>query len=274
MLNHLLTFLIFFVIGIEIRHGLQEINHALAPIIGAIGGMIFPALIFKLLQPESHAWATVMPTDVVLALGAMALLGKKINSATRLFLMTLAIADDFFSLLIMAFFYRNDLDVSSAFYTLGAALIGVLIPSGDRLLRVLNPLTQFLVVPLYIVINLFIGLTLAIDDFQLPSAIMAARVIGKVVGVSIFVWCFLKFSRIPLPSGVKFYDVVGVGFFCGMGMTVSLVIAEIALTDSAEINAVKVGLFISAFVSALLGLAWFKRFPGSVFVLDEIRNIQ
>ena len=127
MLNHLLTFAIFLIIGIEIRDGLTHAKAAILPSLAALGGMVFPALIFLLIAQEKSAWAVVMPTDVALAIGALSLLGSRVNPAVKLFLMTLAVADDFFSLIAIGIFYRNDLDISSAFYTIGAALIGLAI---------------------------------------------------------------------------------------------------------------------------------------------------
>ena len=128
VLNHVLTSAIFLLIGIEIREGLSHLRAAILPTVSALGGMIAPALIFIALSSHNQPWAVVMPTDVALALGALSLLGSKVNPSVRLFLMTLAVADDFFSLLVMAIFFRHDLDITSAVYTLGAALLGALLP--------------------------------------------------------------------------------------------------------------------------------------------------
>ena len=109
MLNHALTFAIFLLIGVEIREGLSHIKTALVPIFAAIGGMLFPALIFIWLQPDAKFWAIVMPTDVALALLIVALLKGRVSASTKLFLMTLAVADDAFSLLVIGIFYRSEL---------------------------------------------------------------------------------------------------------------------------------------------------------------------
>ena len=124
MLSEILTFIFFVLIGLEIREGLQRPKDAILPAISALGGMLLPALIFTLLVPGSRAWAVSMPTDVALAIGALSILGKRVNPAVRLFLLTLAVADDFFSLVVIGIFFNDDLHLASAIYTLGAAAIG------------------------------------------------------------------------------------------------------------------------------------------------------
>jgi NhaA family Na+:H+ antiporter len=272
VLNHLLTFAIFFLIGVEIRDGLSHLKEALLPIFAALGGMFVPALIYIGLQPGSHLWATVMPTDVALALGVLTLIGKKAPVSARLFLMTLAVADDFFSLVTMGIFFRNDLSLSDAFFTIGAALLGGVIPMWTHLLKYLTPVVSYLAVPAYIVINLLSKISFEISDFQIPSAIILARIVGKVVGIGLTTFLLNRYSRLHLPNGLTMHAITGIGFLCGMGMTVSLVIAEIAESSDVVLNQVRTGLFISAFASALLALAWFKVIPASVFVIDELRN--
>jgi NhaA family Na+:H+ antiporter len=57
--------------------------------------------------------------------------------------------------------------------------------------------------------------------------------------------------------------IAGIGALAGMGMTVSLVIAEIAAKNDAELNEVRLGLFISAILSGLVGYIWLRRTPAS-----------
>jgi NhaA family Na+:H+ antiporter len=115
-------------------------------------------------------------------------------------------------------------------------------------------------------INLFSGLNLVTESLETSSAIIAARVIGKVLGISLMVFLSTRLFSIKLADELTMHDVVGVGLLGGMGMAVSLVIADIATKSEAMLNQVKVGLFISAFLSALLAMAWFKLFPRSVLL--------
>lgn len=264
MLNHLLTFAIFLVIGIEIRDGLTHAKAAILPSLAALGGMIFPATIYLIIAAEKSAWAVVMPTDVALAIGALSILGSRVNPAVKLFLMTLAVADDFFSLVVIGIFFRNDLDISSAFYTLGAATIGALLPYRRLILKVVAPAVTFIVIPIYIWTNLFS----VIDFDEMGSctslSIVVARVVGKVVGITLVTALLIRFTSLKLPQALDIKEVAGIGLLSGMGMTVSLVIAEITIDDSIVVDQIRAGLLLAALISGLLGVIWLKRFPASL----------
>lgn len=109
----------FFVVGLEIKYEivsghLRDPRAAAVPIIAALGGMIVPALIYFLIagQGEGAAgWGIPMATDIAFAVGVLALLGRRIPSAARVFLLTLAIADDIGAILVIAVFYTADLSL-------------------------------------------------------------------------------------------------------------------------------------------------------------------
>jgi NhaA family Na+:H+ antiporter len=264
VLNHLLTFAIFFIIGVEIREGLSHFKAAILPAIAALGGMAFPAVIFLAIAKEKAAWAVVMPTDVALAIGALALLGSRVNPAVKLFLMTLAVADDFFSLMVIGIFYRSDLDISSAFYTIGAALIGALLPLRNISLKYLAPLVTYLVIPSYIWINLFSVMDLSTFASRSSLSIIVARVIGKAIGITLTTALLVRWSKLKLPENLDLKEVAGVGLLSGMGMTVSLVIADITIHDATALSEIRSGLFLAALISGLLGVLWLRRFPASL----------
>ncbi len=264
MLNHFLTFAIFLIIGIEIRDGLAHAKAAILPSLAALGGMVFPALIFLLIAQEKSAWAVVMPTDVALAIGALSLLGSRVNPAVKLFLMTLAVADDLFSLIAIGIFYRSDLDISSAFYTIGAALIGSLLPYRTTILKYLAPLMTFAIIPIYIWINLFSVIDLSTFGSKTSLAIVLARVIGKVLGITLVTALLVRVTQLRLPAQLDIKEVAGIGLLSGMGMTVSLVIADITVTDPTIHSEIRSGLFLAALISALLGVLWLRRFPASL----------
>ncbi len=264
MLSEILTFIFFILIGLEIREGLQRPKDAILPAISALGGMLFPALIFVLLIPGSRAWAVSMPTDVALAIGALSILGKRVNPAVRLFLLTLAVADDFFSLVVIGIFFREDLHLASAIYTLGAAAIGFILPFRHHLIRVLSPVATFVVIPIYIFINLLSKLDFSLSTERISIAVVVARVIGKVLGITLFTLLVTRFTSLKLPTALDLKEVVGVGFLAGMGLTVSIVIAEITLQSESELGQVRIGLFFAALLSGLCGVLWLKRFPASL----------
>jgi NhaA family Na+:H+ antiporter len=130
---------------------LKDFKSAIVPIVAAMGGMIFPALIYISLNPGSHVWATAMPTDIALALGVLSLLGKRVQPQVRLFLLTLAIADDLFSLVVLGIFYGNDLHPEKALSTLGAAALGVALPLSKS-----NSIRRSRYSPLFRPISLFL----------------------------------------------------------------------------------------------------------------------
>lgn len=264
MLSEVLTFIFFLLIGIEIREGLHRPKDALLPAISALGGMIFPALIFSVLNPDSRAWAVSMPTDVALAIGALSILGKRVNPAVRLFLLTLAVADDFFSLVVIGIFFHKDLHLASAVYTLGAAGLGFILPKRETLIRYLSPIATFAIIPVYIFINLLTKLDFSVATEKISVSIVVARVVGKVFGISLFAYLCTRFTKLTLPPALDLREIVGVGFLAGMGLTVSIVIAEITLKTSTELAQVRMGLSFAAIVSGALGLLWLRRFPASL----------
>jgi NhaA family Na+:H+ antiporter len=258
VLSEILTFIFFVLIGLEIREGLSKPREAILPAISALGGMIFPALIFLALIPHSSAWAVAMPTDVALAIGALSLLGKRVNPAVRLYLLTLAVADDFLSLIAIGIFFTDDLHISSALYTLGAAALGFILPMRSRLITMLSPIATFVIIPLYIFINLLTKLDFSFATEQISIAVVVARVLGKVIGITLFTYLALRFTHLGLPHRLNLKEVTGIGFLAGMGLTVSLVIADITLHKDSQLAQVRIGLFLSALLSGLTGLLWLK----------------
>lgn len=264
MLSEILTFIFFVLIGLEIREGLSKPKDATLPAIAALGGMVLPALIFIALIPGSSAWAVAMPTDVALAIGALSLLGKRVNPAVRLFLLTLAVADDFLSLVVIGIFFREDLHLASAIYTLGAAAFGFILPMRHRLISILSPIATFVIIPIYIFINLLTKLDFSMSTEKISIAVVIARVLGKVAGITLFTYLCTRITSLRLPPALDLKEIVGVGFLAGMGLTVSLVIAEITLQTESELTQVRMGLFFAAIVSGLCGVLWLKRFPVSL----------
>jgi NhaA family Na+:H+ antiporter len=107
----------FFVVGLEIKRELvagelNEIRKAALPAVAALGGMIAPAFIYMALnvgEPSARGWGIPMATDIAFAVGVLALLGARIPSGLRVFLLSLAIVDDIGAILVIAVFYASDL---------------------------------------------------------------------------------------------------------------------------------------------------------------------
>jgi len=258
MLSNLLTFLVFALIGLEIRENFKSPKHVVLPAACALAGMIFPALIFLLFHTHTNAWAVAMPTDVALAIGALSIVGKHVSPSLRIFLLTLAVADDFFSLLVIAIFFTSHLNLASSIYTLGAAALGALLPKRTLLIRLLSPVTTFVIIPLYIWINLLTHLNFSEAGTRISLGLIVARVVGKVCGITLMAWVLNRFTPAKLSGELSLKQIAGVGMLAGMGMTVSLVIAKITISNSAQLDQVRMGLFLTAIVSAVLGTAWLR----------------
>jgi NhaA family Na+:H+ antiporter len=107
----------FFLIGLEIKRELiagelNDFKKASLPLFAAIGGMIFPALIFTALnygKPGSEGWGIPIAADIAFTLGILQLLGKKVPAGLKVFLMAFAIIDDLGAVLVIAFFYSTNL---------------------------------------------------------------------------------------------------------------------------------------------------------------------
>jgi len=264
MFIDVLIAIFFFLVGLEIKHGLKDLKSALVPIVAAIGGMIFPALIFLTMNPGSHVWATAMPTDIALALGVLSLLGKRVQPQARIFLLTLAIADDLFSLVVLGVFYGDDLHPEKALATLGAAALGVLLPLTksqlNKAITVLTPISTYFIIPVIIAVNIPFDIDLSSFTSQTTISLVLARGVGKIVGITLFAWIAIKLGA---KTQIRIKEIAGIGALAGMGMTVSLVIAEIAAMSETELNEVRLGLFISAILSGLVGYSWLRRTPAS-----------
>jgi len=105
----------FLVVGLEIgrerRHGdLGDARAAALPVAGALGGMAGAGIVYALVAhggPGAKGWGIPMATDIAFALGALALLGRRVPSGLRVFLLTLAVADDIGSVVVLAVFYSS-----------------------------------------------------------------------------------------------------------------------------------------------------------------------
>lgn len=130
-INDGLMAIFFLLVGLEIKRELIEgelssVKQASLPIFAAIGGMLVPALIYALINfnsPTAHGWGIPMATDIAFAIAVISLLGKKVPLALKIFLTALAIVDDLGAILVIAFFYTNDLQLSYIPYILACLAI-------------------------------------------------------------------------------------------------------------------------------------------------------
>lgn len=133
-INDGLMAVFFFEVGLELKREiiggqLSNLRGAALPLAAAVGGMVFPALIYLTINgtaaSTADGWGIPMATDIAFSLGVLYLLGDRVPISVKVFLTVLAIADDIGAVLVIAFFYSSQIDVVSL--GTGAGFLGILL---------------------------------------------------------------------------------------------------------------------------------------------------
>ena len=271
----------FLVVGLEIgrerRHGdLADTRTAVVPVAGALGGMAGAGLVYAAVThggPGASGWGIPMATDIAFALGALALLGRRVPPGLRVVLLTLAVADDIGSVVVLAVFYSSRTFAPA----LAGGGAGRLVPGVARagtgrpdrtqtadpaaaLETRVAPWSAFLVLPLFAVANA--GITFHRGILAPPGAtavfagVALARVVGKLAGITLACLLVVRLGLGRLPDGVRWRHVAGGAAVAGIGFTVPLLIAELAfLHDPPLVTAAELGLFAGSTLAFAVGAA-------------------
>ena len=337
--------LFFLVVGLEARRewdvGELRIRSRLAlPVLVGLAGMIVPIGIYLIAnagQASAHAWGMSMATDTAFALGALALVGRRLPDRVRTYLLTFSVVDDLAGIAIIAIvysgrihfvplltgigflavvalirargvrygpayaligiaawvaFFKSGVDpvvvglvmglLSYAYPAPRAALeqaseafrsfreqptaelaqsardvVRVAISPNDRLAQLFHPWSSYVIVPLFALANAGIVLNASFLARAYTSpvtlGILLGYLIGKPVGTAGCAWLVTRLSHGRLRPPVGWGAVVGAGAVAGIGFTVSLLIASLALTG-VDLAEAKLGI-LSAAVGAT-GLTW------------------
>ncbi|MFN2607620.1 MAG: Na+/H+ antiporter NhaA [Acidimicrobiales bacterium] len=334
--NEALMAVFFFLVGLEVKRELvagelRSWRTAALPAIAAVGGMALPAAIYEALTrggPGAPGWGVPIATDVAFAVGVMAVLGPRVPSSLRLFLLTLATVDDLVAIVIIAVGYSSGISLaalamaaalvaaivalrilgarwapvyvvagvgvwaavlrSGVHPTLAGALLGLLVPArpprrsapaatesppgassstAERVEHRLRPVVSLAVVPLFALANAGVavggGLLHGPGATRLVVAGVVARVGGKVVGILAFAWMAVRVGLGALPAGVSWRQMAGAAATAGVGLTVAVFLADLALPPALAGAAVAATLAASV-VAAVAGAAvliWAARKP-------------
>lgn len=130
-INDALMAIFFFTIGLELKREMLEgqlkhFSQVLLPVFAALGGVVFPAIIFLIINSGDiiaiKGWAIPTATDIAFAVGVLALLGRRLPTSLKIFVLTLAIMDDLCAIVIIALFYSGNL----SFLYLGLSFFAVI----------------------------------------------------------------------------------------------------------------------------------------------------
>lgn len=156
----------FFLVGLELKREfvageLRDPRKALVPVVGAIGGVVVPAVMYVAITwgagPEAlRGWAVPIATDIAFALAVLAIVGTALPVALRTFLLTLAVVDDLIAVTIIAIFYTTDVQ---PLYLLGSfiglALYGLLAQKYQEFFHLRAAAAWLVLLPIGVVVWFF-----------------------------------------------------------------------------------------------------------------------
>lgn len=124
----------FFSVGLEIKRELlvgelSTMKKAMLPMFAAVGGMVFPALIYAFFNsgtPSASGWGIPMATDIAFAIGVLSLLGNRCPLGLKVFLVALAVVDDIGAIIVLAVFYPSH-DIHFVYLVYAAVTVLVLL---------------------------------------------------------------------------------------------------------------------------------------------------
>ena len=247
-INDALMAIFFFFVTLEIKREflqgeLSNIKQAMLPIIGAVGGMVVPALFYIFINYGNSetivGWAIPSATDIAFSLGVLSLLGSRVPISLKVFLTALAIIDDLGAIVIIALFYSGDLSIKY----LSLMLIAFII------LLILNKFNVKKFLP-YLIVGLFLW------EFTHQSGIHAT-----IAGVLLA--CTIPHRKkekdfsllIKLEHAISPYVAFGImPLFAFANAGVSLE----GLTFASLLNKVPLGILLGLFVGKQLGVFVFS----------------
>jgi Na+/H+ antiporter NhaA len=333
----------FLVVGLEARREwdigeLRVRSRLTLPVLIGLGGMIVPISIYLIAnagRPSVHAWGMSMATDTAFALGALALVGRRLPDRVRTYLLTFSVVDDLAGIAIIAIAYSGRIRVVPLLFGIGFLLLVVVIRArgvrsglaylligvaawvaffksgvdpvvvglvmglltyaypatrasleqasetfrmfreqptaelaqsaregvrtaispNDRLAQIYHPWSSYVIVPVFALANagIVINASFLARAYSSPVTlgILIGYVVGKPVGTAGVAWLITRVSHGRLRPPVGWGAVIGAGAVAGIGFTVSLLIASLALQGT-ELAEAKLGILSAALSASAL----------------------
>lgn len=247
-INDGLMAVFFFLVGLELKREilegeLKEVSKVILPAVGAVGGMLVPALFFILFnhgnERAMQGWAIPTATDIAFVLGVLALLGNRVPISLKVFLVSLAIFDDMGAIVVIAIFYTAN--ISGTSLLVAAICIACLAVLNKRGVMEMTP---------YIVVGIIMWI-----------AVLKSGVHATLAGVILAFFIPMRDKKNPEHSllkelehdlhGVVAYFILPVFAFANAGITFETVNAELFL------HPVPLGIAVGLFVGKQLGVFTF-----------------
>ena len=137
----------------------------------------------------------------------------------------------------------------------------------ERLEKALIPITTFIIIPLFALVNTGVVLRLSVFDeaesMRIGAGVIAGLLIGKSIGIILGSWLVVRSGITALPHGIKWGHIIGVALLAGIGFTLSIFIAELAFAGTQYIDAAKIGIFGASILAASIGLLVLRLLPRS-----------
>lgn len=127
-----------------------------------------------------------------------------------------------------------------------------------RLEHLLHPWVAFAIMPIFALANAGLEIdssTVQSLDNSISLGVISGLAIGKPVGVVLFTWLAIRLGVGKMPAGLNWMAITGGGFLAGIGFTMSLFIARLALGNDADVDIAKAGILVASVVSAVIGSA-------------------
>jgi len=237
----------FALVGTELRKEIREgafkkRSDLLIPLSAAIFGVAIPFLIYQLFVHYIHVtnsgWGLVVATDLPLALFALKFFKSNTSTLIRPYLLSLAIFDDLISIILIALIYHQN----GIHPTVYGFIFGLLIPldKSASIFKQLNRFSNYLILPIFILATIWSEISFQVG--WLTIAVIVSRMAGKPIGV------FLGnlFSTKILKSTIlNTKQVMAVGTIATLGLSVSLLFAQIASLSKIAITSILLAIPVS-----------------------------